>query len=92
MLLILIQVFIFLSYLQQMLEHLKPIWLQLAGIHQLFVELPPRAHVAFLRDELRGFAAVGFQKVDGFLPFGEPEFVLSHDVQKNATEMKLDPG
>lgn len=40
--------------------------------------LPPRAQVAFLRDELGGFAVVGFQKVDGFLPFGEPKFVLGH--------------
>ena len=54
--------------------------------------LPPRAQVAFLRDELGGFAVVGFQKVDGFFPFGEPEFVLGHDVQKNATEMRLNPG
>ena len=54
--------------------------------------LPPRSQVAFLRDELGGFAVVGFQEVDGFLPFGEPEFVLGHDVQKNATEMRLNPG
>ena len=40
--------------------------------------LPPRAQVAFLRDKLGGFAVVGFQKVDGFLPFGEPKFVLGH--------------
>ena len=83
---------VLLPQLQQPLKQLHPLRLQLPGIHQLLVVLPPRAHVAFLRDELRGFAAVGFQKVDGFLPFGEPEFVLSHDVQKNATEMKLDPG
>lgn len=40
--------------------------------------LPPRAHVAFLRVELGGFAVVGFQEVDGFLPFYEPEFGLGH--------------
>jgi len=50
------------------------------GIHQLLVMLPPRAHIALLRDELGGLAVVGFQKVDGFLPFGEPEFGLSHNV------------
>jgi len=27
------------------------------------------AHVAFFRDKLGGFAVVGFQEVDGFLPF-----------------------
>lgn len=40
--------------------------------------LPPTAHVAFLRDELGGFAVIGFQEVDGFLPLGEPEFGLGH--------------
>ena len=40
--------------------------------------LPPTAHVALLRDKLGGFAVIGFQEVDGFLPFGEPEFVLGH--------------
>ena len=40
--------------------------------------LPPRAHVALLRDELGGVALVGLEEVDGFLPFGEPEFVLGH--------------
>ena len=54
--------------------------------------LPPVADVAFFGDELGGLAAVGLDEVDGFLPFGEPEFVLSHDVQKNATEMRLNPG
>ena len=38
--------------------------------------LPPRTHVAFLRDGLGGFAVVGFHEVDGFLPFGQPEFGL----------------
>lgn len=61
-----------------MLEQLHTPRLQLAGIHQLLVVLPPRAHVAFLRVELGGFAVVGFQEVNGFLPFGEPEFVLGH--------------
>ena len=84
--------FIFLPQLQQLLEHLHPLRLQLPSIHQLLVVLPPRAHVTFLCDKLGGFAVVGFQKVDGFLPFGEPEFVLGHDVQKNATEMRLNPG
>ena len=69
---------VLLPQLQQLLKHLHPLRLQLAGIHQLFVVLPPRAHIAFLRDELGGFAVVGFQEVDGFLPFGEPEFVLGH--------------
>ena len=70
--------FVLLPQLQQMLKHLYPLRLQLPGIHQLLIMLPPRAHIAFLRDELGGFAVVGFQKVDGILPFGEPEFVLSH--------------
>lgn len=74
-----------------MLEKLQSLRIQAAGVHQLLVVLPPRAHVAFLRDELGGFAMVGFQEVDGFLPFSEPEFVLGHDVQKNATEMRLNP-
>ena len=70
--------FIPLPQLKQLLEQLQALRLQVAGIHQLLVVLPPRAHVAFLRDELGGFAVIGFQKVDGFLPFGEPEFGLSH--------------
>ena len=70
--------FVLLPQLQQLLEHLHPLWLQLTGIHQLLVVLTPRAHVAFLRDEFGGFAVVGFQKVYGVLPFGEPEFVLGH--------------
>lgn len=40
--------------------------------------LPPRAHVALLRDELGEFAVVCFHEVDGFLPFVEPEFGLGH--------------
>ena len=83
--------FVLLPQLQQLLEQLNPVRPQVAGIDQLLVVLPPRAQVAFLRDELGGFAVVGFQKVDGFFPFGEPEFVLGHDVQKNATEMRLNP-
>ena len=39
---------------------------------------PPVADVAFFGDELGGVAMVGLEKVDGFLPFGEPEFVLGH--------------
>ena len=48
--------------------------------------LPPGAQVAFLRDELGGFAVVGFQEVEGFLPFGEPEFGLGHKGQDIALE------
>lgn len=69
---------VLLPQLQQLLKHLYPLRLQLPGIHQLLVVLPPTAHVASLRDELGWFAVVGFQKVDGFLPFGEPEFGLGH--------------
>ena len=69
-----------LPQLQQLLEHFHPFRLQLPRIHQLLVVLPPGAHVAFLRDELGGLPVVSFQKVDGFLPFGEPEFVLGHGV------------
>lgn len=76
---ILIHVLILLPQLQQPLKQLHPLRLQLPGIHQLLVVLPPRAHIAFLRDELGGFAMVGFQEVDGFLPFGEPEFGLGHN-------------
>ena len=65
---------------QQLLEQLQPLRLQLPGIHQLLIVLPPRAHVALLRDELGGFAVVGFQEVDGFLPFGEPELGLGHSL------------
>ena len=75
---ILIHMLIPLPQLQQLLEHLHPFRLQLPCIHQFLVVLPPGAHVAFLRDELGGFAVVSLQKVDGFLPFGEPEFVLGH--------------
>ena len=70
--------FIPLPQLQQVLKHLQTLRLQLPGIHQLLVVLPPRAQVAFLRDELGGFAVVSFQKVNGFLLFGEPEFGLGH--------------
>ena len=75
-LLILINPTIPLPQLQQLLEHLKPIWLQFPGIHQLLVVLPPRAQIAFLRNELEGFAAVSFKEVDGFLTFDEPSFIL----------------
>ena len=75
---ILIHMLVLLPQLQQPLKQLHPLLLQLPGIHQLLVVLPPRAQVAFLRDELGGFAVVGFQEVDGFLPFGEPEFGLGH--------------
>ncbi len=64
---------------EQLLKHLLPLRLQLASIHQLLVVFPPRAQVELLRDELGGFAVIGFQEVDGFLPFGEPEFALGHD-------------
>ena len=66
--------FVLLPQLQQMLKHLYPLRLQLPGIHQLLVVLPPRAHIALLRNKLGGSAMVGFEEVDGFLPFGEPEF------------------
>ena len=69
---------VLLPQLQQPLKQLHPLRLQLPGIHQLLVVLPPRAQVAFLRDELGGFAVIGFHEVDGFLPFGEPEFGLGH--------------
>ena len=69
---------VLLPQLQQPLKQLHPLLLQLPGIHQLLVVLPPRAQVAFLRDELGGFAVVGFQEVDGVLPFGEPELGLGH--------------
>lgn len=69
---------VLLPQLQQLLKHLYPLRLQLPGIHQLLVVLPPGAHVALLRDKLGGFAVIGFQEVDGFLPFGEPEFGLGH--------------
>jgi len=72
-------VFVPFSQLQQLLKHLQALKLQLLGIHQLLIVLPPSAHVVFLRDELGGFAVVGFQGVDGVLPFGEPEFVLGHN-------------
>ena len=55
--------------------------------------LPPRAQVAFLRDELGGFAVIGFQEVDGFLPLNEPEFGLGHitfikaDLKKKTSKM-----
>ena len=77
---------VLLPQLQQLLKHLQPLRLQLPGIHQLLVVLPPRAHVSLLRDELGGFAVVGFQKVDGFLPFVEPEFGLGHKGQDIALE------
>ena len=64
---------------QQLFEHLQTLRLQLPCIHELLVVLPPGAHVALLRHKLGGFAVVGFQKVDGFLPFCEPEFGLGHD-------------
>ena len=58
--------FILLSPPQQLFEHLQTLRLQFTGIHQLLIVLPPRAQVAFLRDELGGFAVVGFQKDNGF--------------------------
>ena len=62
----------------EMLEHPPHLLLHLSGIHQLLVVLPPGTHVTFLRNKLGGFAVVGFQEIDGFLPFGEPKFVLIH--------------
>ena len=76
--LILIHVPIPLPHLQQSLKHLHPLHIQLPGIHQLFVVLPPKTHVALLRHKLGRFAVVRFKKVYGFLLFGEPEFVLGH--------------
>ena len=75
---ILVNMPILISQLQKLLEQLHPLRLQVTGIHQLLVVLPPRAHVALLRDELGGFAVVCFQEVDGFLPFVEPKFGLGH--------------
>lgn len=77
-LLILIHVTILLPQLQQLLEQLHTLHLQLTGIHQLLAVLPPRAHVAFLRDELGGFVIVGFQEVSDLLPLGEIEFILGN--------------
>ena len=68
--------FIPLPYLQQLLEQLNPLRLKVTRIHQLLVMLPQRAQVAFLRNELGGFVVVGFQEVDGLLPFCTPEFIL----------------
>ena len=78
MLLILIHVFVLLPNLQQPLKHIHTLKFQLPGIHQLLVVLPPRAHVTLLRNKFGGFAVIGFEEVDGFLPFGQPEFVLGH--------------
>lgn len=36
---------------------------------------PSEAQAEFPRDELGGFAVDGFQKVKGYLPFGEPECI-----------------
>ena len=77
-LLILIHVLVLLPQLQQPLKQLHPLRLQLPCIHQLLVVLPPGPHIALLRHKLGRFAVVGFQEVDGFLPFGEPEFGLGH--------------
>ena len=77
-LLILIHVTILLPQLQQLLEQLHTLRLQLTRIHQLLVVLPPRAHVAFLRDELGGFAVVGFQEVNDLLPLGELDLILGY--------------
>ena len=51
--------------------------------------LPPRTHVSLLWDELGGVAMIGFQEVNGFLPFGEPKFVLGH---KGKCHKKREPG
>ena len=75
---ILIHMLIPLPYLQKLPEHLQPLWLQLPGIHQLLVVLPPGPHIALLRHKLGRFAMVCLQEVNRFLPFGQPEFVLSH--------------
>ena len=69
---------VLLPQLQQLLKHFHPLRLQLPGIHQLLVMLPPRAQVALLRHKLGEFAMAGFQEVDGFFLFGEPEFGLGH--------------
>ena len=84
-LLILVHSTILLPQLQQRLKHLQSFRFQFPGIHQLLIVLPLRAHIAFLRDELGGFAVVGFQKVYGVLPFGKPEFVLGHTLFSSGT-------
>ena len=71
--------FVLLAQTEELFKQLHPLRLQLTTIHQLLVVLPPRAHVAFLGDELGGFAVVGLKEVDGFLPFSEPEFILGHN-------------
>ena len=75
---ILIHMLILLPYLQKLPEQLQPLRLQLPGIHQLLVVLPPGAHIALLRHKLGGLAVISFQEVDRFLPFCQPEFVLGH--------------
>lgn len=80
-LLILIHVLVPLSQFQQLLEHLHPLRLQLTRIHELLIVLPPGAHVALLWHKLGGFAMIGFQEVDGLLPFGQLEFELGHKLR-----------
>ena len=45
---ILINMLIPLPQLQQLLEHLHPLGLQLTGVHELLVVLPPGAHTLFI--------------------------------------------
>ena len=58
-----------------MLEEFHSFRLPFAGVEELLVMHLSEAQAEFPRDELGGFAVVGFQKVKGYLPFGEPEFI-----------------
>jgi len=68
LLLILIHVSVLLSQLR----------LQFPRIKKFLIMLPPAAHIPLIRHKLGRLAMVGFQEVNGFLPFREPEFVLGH--------------
>ena len=70
--------FILLSQLQQLLDHLLTFWLEPSNVHQLLIVLPPRAHVAFFRHELRRFAVIDGDEVQDLIIFGESAGALGH--------------
>lgn len=75
---ILIHFPVLLPHLLQLIKQLNSVCFHFTSVQQLFVVLPPRAHVAFLQDKLGRPAVIGRQEVYSFLPFVEPKFVLGH--------------
>lgn len=79
---ILVHMLVLLPQSEELFEEFQPLRLHLPGIHQFLVVLPPRAHIALLRNEFGGFALISLEEVNRLLPARKPEFVLGHTATK----------